>query len=64
MFKKVTIVGMGMMGGSLGMALLKNRIAKEVCGAGRNITKLNEAKKLYAATTVTDNLKKLLKAPT
>lgn len=61
MFKKVTIVGMGMMGGSLGMALLKNRIAKEVCGAGRNISKLKEAKKLNAATMVTDNLKEAVK---
>ena len=61
MFKKVTIVGMGMMGGSLGMALLKNRIAKEVCGAGRNIARLNEAKKLNAATMVTDNLEEAVK---
>lgn len=61
MFKKVTIVGMGMMGGSLGMALLKNRIAKEVCGAGRNIAKLNQAKKVNAATTVTVNYEEAVK---
>lgn len=31
-FKKITIVGVGMIGGSLGMAIKKNNLAKEVVG--------------------------------
>jgi len=43
LYKKVTIVGVGMMGGSLGMALKKAGLAKEVTGWGRNEEKLKKA---------------------
>jgi prephenate dehydrogenase len=52
-FGKVAIVGMGLMGGSLGRALLKSKAAKEVTGIGRNEKKLAFALKSGAATEVT-----------
>lgn len=48
LYKKVTIVGVGLMGGSLGMALKKAGLAKEVTGWGRNESKLKEAQSLGA----------------
>ena len=35
LFRKVTIVGVGLMGGSLGMAIKKNKLAKEVVGLSK-----------------------------
>jgi len=40
-YDKITIIGMGLMGGSLGRILIKNNIAKEVIGCGRNINGIN-----------------------
>ena len=48
LYKKVTIVGVGMMGGSFGMALKKAGLAKEVTGWGRNESKLKKAQSLGA----------------
>ncbi len=44
-FKKITIVGVGMMGGSLGMAIKKNRLAKEVVGLSYQQKSLDKAVK-------------------
>jgi len=44
-FKQVAIIGVGLMGGSLGLALRKNGMAKSVIGLGRNSTRLAQAKK-------------------
>jgi len=52
-YSKVTIIGMGLMGGSLGRALLKKKLAKNVTGLGRNMSRLKVAKKKGAATHVT-----------
>jgi prephenate dehydrogenase len=57
MFNKVTIVGMGLMGGSLGLSLLDKKLAKNVTGLGRNLKRLNIAKKKGAATDVTTDYK-------
>jgi len=48
MFRKVTIVGVGLMGGSLGMAIKKRGLAKEVVGLSHRQSSLVEAIKLQA----------------
>ena len=48
MYSKVTIVGVGLMGGSLGMALKEKGLAKEVIGWGRNERRLDGARELGA----------------
>jgi prephenate dehydrogenase len=55
-FKKVSIIGMGLMGGSLGALLLKKKIARGVTGVGRNMKRLKLAVKMKAATSVTTDL--------
>jgi len=57
MFKKVTIVGMGLMGGSLGLSLLDKKITERVTGLGRNLKRLHIAKSKGAATDVTTDHK-------
>ena len=42
-FNRVTIIGLGLIGGSLGMALKKKRIAKEVIGVSRHAPTIREA---------------------
>ena len=44
-FNRVTIVGLGLIGGSLGMAIKRHRLAREVVGVSRRITTLREAKR-------------------
>ncbi len=48
LYNKVTIGGVGLMGGSLGMALKKKGLAKEVVGWGRNESRLAAARELGA----------------
>ncbi len=52
-YAKVTIVGVGLMGGSLGLALKARGLAKEVVGWGRNQGRLDEAVKLGAIDRAT-----------
>jgi len=42
-FKKIVIIGVGLIGGSLGMALCNRRVAETVVGVGRNKESLNAA---------------------
>jgi len=56
MFKKVTVIGVGLIGGSIGMALKKKRIAKSVCGVGRRRSSINKALKAGAIDTGILNL--------
>lgn len=44
LFKRVTIVGLGLIGGSLGMAIRRHRLAQEVMGLSRTSTTLRRAK--------------------
>jgi len=44
-FKRVAIVGVGLMGGSLGMAIKKHKLAREVIGLSHRQTALNQAVK-------------------
>ncbi len=48
LFRRVAIVGVGFMGASLGLAIKKNGLAKEVVGIGRQETSLKEAKNIGA----------------
>lgn len=47
-FLKVSIIGVGLIGGSFGLALKKKRLVGQVVGIGRHIHKLKEAKRLGA----------------
>ena len=44
-YKKAVIWGVGLMGGSLALALKKKKIAKEVWGLGRSAVRLKKAKR-------------------
>lgn len=57
----VAIIGMGFMGGSLGVILLRKKICSNVIGIGRNLKKLKLALKKKAATYITTDLKKGVK---
>jgi prephenate dehydrogenase len=48
LFRRVAIVGVGFMGASLGLAIKKKGLAREVIGIGRQETSLKEAKDLGA----------------
>jgi len=51
----VAIVGVGMIGGSIGLALKARKLAGRVIGIGRSATSLSEAKRLHAIDeTATD----------
>lgn len=58
MFNKISIVGVGLIGGSIGMACRKKRIARQVVGIGRRRSSINKAKKLGAVDKTTLSLKK------
>lgn len=42
-FKNVSIIGMGLMGGSLGFSLVSGKLCSRVTGIGRNINRLKKA---------------------
>jgi len=45
MINKITIIGVGLIGGSLAKAIKENNLAKVVFGYGRDLNRLEEAKK-------------------
>jgi hypothetical protein len=47
-FKQVAIIGVGLIGGSLGMILRRKRLADEVVGVGRRVENLKAAVELGA----------------
>ena len=53
MFKRITIVGLGLIGGSLGFAIKRKRIAKEVVGVSRRRSTLRRALALGTVDSVT-----------
>lgn len=53
MFSRVAIVGVGLIGGSLGMALRAGRFSQQVVGVGRNPATLEKAVGLRAIDTFT-----------
>lgn len=60
-FKQISIVGVGLLGGSLGMAALEQKIAREVVGIGRTQTGLQEAVRQGAITSGTTSFREGLK---
>lgn len=52
----VAIVGVGLIGGSIGLALRERRLAKHVVGVGRNTARLAVAKRRGALTSTTTQL--------
>lgn len=52
----VAIVGVGLIGGSIGIDLLRGRLAREVVGIGRRAASLNAARRVGAVTRTTLDL--------
>jgi len=61
MFKKIAIVGVGLIGGSIGLAVKKKRLAKEVIGVTRRESSRQKALKFKAVDKATLNLKEAVK---
>jgi prephenate dehydrogenase len=60
MFKKVTIIGVGLIGGSLGMAIRSANLAEEIIGVTRHKYTLNLAKRHKAINRGTLNIKRAI----
>lgn len=58
LFRRVAIVGVGFMGASLGLAIKKKKLAKEIIGIGHHETALREATDIGAIDESTMDLKK------
>lgn len=56
-YTKVAIIGVGLIGGSIGMALRKKRIASSVVGIGRNARSLKRARQVGAIDRWTLDIK-------
>ena len=56
-WKKITLVGVGLLGGSLGMALRKRRLAGSVVGFVRRVASVTECEELGAVHLATRNLR-------
>ncbi|MCE3015779.1 MAG: prephenate dehydrogenase [Pirellula sp.] len=55
-WNRVCIIGVGLLGGSIGLALKRKRLAKEVIGVGRTIAKLDTALQRGAIDIATDDI--------
>lgn len=55
-WKTVSIVGVGLLGGSIGLALRRANLAERVIGVGRDLGRLRRARQLGAVSEVTDEL--------
>ncbi len=55
-FETIAIVGVGLLGGSIGLALRERHIARRVVGIGRDLARLREAENRHAVTDVTTDL--------
>jgi len=53
---KVTIIGVGLLGGSIGLALIRRKLAREICGFVRRKAAVREALKHGAVTSATMDL--------
>jgi prephenate dehydrogenase len=56
-WKKITIVGVGLLGGSLGLAIKKHRLAKNVVGFVRRAASVAECKEIGAVHRATRDLR-------
>ena len=57
MINKITIIGVGLIGGSLAKAIKENNLAKEVFGFGRDLNRLEKAQKANVIDQFSTNLK-------
>jgi prephenate dehydrogenase len=55
-FRKITIVGVGLLGGSIGLAARKSRVAKEIAGYARREKTIAESEKVGALDYATTDL--------
>jgi prephenate dehydrogenase len=55
-WKKITIVGVGLLGGSLGMAIRRRRLANKVVGYARRAASFSECRRARAVDEVTQDL--------
>jgi len=55
-FRKITIIGVGLLGGSLGLAVKRRRLAREVAGFVRRAASLKECEKAGALDYATTDL--------
>ena len=53
---RVCIIGVGLLGGSIGLALKRKRLAKQVVGVGRTVSKLDTALSRGAVDIATDDI--------
>ncbi len=60
-FNKVAIIGVGLIGGSIGLAIKNKKLAKLVVGVARKEKTLKDALRLKAADKVTRNIQKAVK---
>ena len=60
-WRKVTLIGVGLLGGSLGMALRKRGLAQEVCGYVRREASIAECEQAGAVHHATTNLNEAVK---
>jgi prephenate dehydrogenase len=62
MFECVAIVGVGLMGGSLGLATKQRRLARNVIGVGRSRERLQKARELGLVDSVSDSVSEAAQA--
>jgi prephenate dehydrogenase len=55
-FQKITIIGVGLLGGSIGLAARKNRVAKEIAGFVRGAKNISDCEKSGATDFATTDL--------
>ncbi len=55
-FRKITIIGVGLLGGSIGLAARKNRVAKEIAGFVRSAKHISDCEKFGATDFATTDL--------
>ena len=55
-FETIAIVGVGLLGGSIGLAVRERHVARRVVGIGRDLARLREAENRHAVTEVTTDL--------
>ncbi len=60
-FQKVTLVGVGLLGGSLGMALRQRGLAEHVCGVVRRSAVIADCERLGAVDVATRNLQSAIR---
>ncbi len=58
MFKRVTIIGLGLIGGSLGLAIREKRLAERIIGVSRRPSTIRKAKAIKAVHATTLDIKK------